>query len=115
MPIEKVEEFIQRKFMKVKGIRLYPKIKGTIYNVNSTVERKEKPTLLSKLAWSHSRDQLEIEIVFMGQYHVEELAYFKKPPDQWSSWGEIVLSLDQALELEKILHKLLFEEEKVTA
>jgi len=49
----------------------------------------------------------EIEIVMMGDYHVEPLTYYKKAPEAWSSFGDIILTLPQARELaEKILRLL---------
>jgi hypothetical protein len=102
----KVAPPIARKFLDIKAIRLYPKIDGFVRNVNSTVERGEKPQLLLKAAYSPRRLDYEIEIACLGRYHVERLEYWKKNPEDWLSFGEFVFSPDQGRELAETLKYL---------
>lgn len=99
----KVEPSIKREFLNVKAIRLYPRVADTTYQVNSTIERGEKPTFLVKAVYSEKRHDFEIEIAFLGPYHAETVAYYKKHPEHWTSWGEFVLSAEQARQLIEIL------------
>lgn len=99
----KVEPYIMRDFVKAKAIRVYPT--ELMKNINSTIESGEKPVLLVKLTYSPKRGVNEFEIVFMGSRHIEDLGYYKKPPKKWRSWGEIVLSPDQARQLAEFFLK----------
>ncbi len=103
----KVEKPIKKGYIDVKAIRVY--ITELMKNINSTVERGEKPYLLVKKAYSPKRGENEIEMVFMAskQKHIEELTYFRKHPSQWPSWGEIVWSEQQIRDLIKLLNDLL--------
>lgn len=101
----KVEPPIRREFLDVKAIRLYPRVANTTYYVNSTLERNEQPRFLVKAVYSPKRQDYEIEIVFLGTYHSEQEipGYPTKPPRKWSSWGEFVLSAEQAGQFIEIL------------
>ena len=103
----KVEKPIKKGFIDVKAIRVY--IAELMQEVNSTIERGEKPYLLIKKAYSPKRGVNEFEVVFMGakQKHIEELSYFTTHPSEWKSWGEIVLSTEQIEDLIKLLKDLL--------
>lgn len=103
----KVEKPIEKRYTDVKAIRVY--IAELMKNINSTIERGENPYLLIKKAHSLKRGVNEIEIVFMGskEKHIEELTYFKKHPKDWTSWGEIVLSTEQAEEFIEALKAVL--------
>ena len=101
----KVERSLKRGFVNVQAIRVYPAELGK--NINSTVERDEKPTLLVKHTVRQKTGLHEIEVVFLGGHHVEDLAYVKTDPRTWVSWGHLVLSLDQARELSDTLRKIL--------
>jgi hypothetical protein len=102
----KVEPPIRREFLKVKAIRLYPRVEDVTYYVNSTVERNEQPKFLVKAVWSPKRQAYEIEIAFMGSYHSENAGYYTKSPEKWSTWGEYVLSPEQAKEFVEILSEM---------
>lgn len=104
----KVEPALRREFQKVKAIRLYPQGPGFTQFVNSTVERGETPTFLVKAAYSPKRSDYEIEIAFLGNYHTEAIGEhpYTKPPKQWTSWGEIVLSPEQLKDLVGILQRM---------
>jgi hypothetical protein len=104
----KVEPPIRREFLDVKAIRLYPRLDNLTLYVNSSIERNEQPSFLVKAAFSPKRQQYEIEIAFMGPYHSErEIAgYHTKPPEKWSSWGEFVLSPEEAKQFVEILNEM---------
>jgi hypothetical protein len=104
----KVEPPIRREFLDVKAVRLYPHIENITYYVNSTIERNEQPRFLVKAAFSPKRQQYEIEIAFMGPYHSEReiTGYRTKPHEEWSTWGEFVLSPEEAKQFVKILTEM---------
>lgn len=85
---------------------MYPRVEDITYYVNSTIERNEQPKFLVKAVWSPKRQAYEIEIAFMGSYHSENGAYSTKPPEKWSTWGEYVLSPEQAKEFVEILSEM---------
>jgi hypothetical protein len=58
-----------------------------------------------KKEFSEERKAEEVSLVFKGPYHIEDLKYYTKDPDTWTTWGEIYLTPAQALQLaEKIKH-----------
>lgn len=104
----KVEKAIGKGYIDAKAIRVY--VSELMKEVNSTIERGEKPRLLIKKTFSPKRGVNEFEFVFMGtesERHIEELTYFKKNPETWKTWGEIVLSPDEVEDLIKLLQDLL--------
>lgn len=103
----KVEKAIGKGYIDVKAIRVY--LSELMQEVNSTIERGEKPRLLIKKAYSPKRGVNEFEFVFMGtesERHVEELAYYKTHPTTWRTWGEIVFSPKEVDDLIKLLQDL---------
>ena len=104
----KVEPAIGKGYIDVKAIRVY--LSELMKEVNSTIERGEKPRLLIKKTYSPKRGVNEFEFVFMGtesERHIEELTYFKKHPKTWRTWGEIVLSPVEVEDFIKLLQDLL--------
>jgi hypothetical protein len=98
----KVEPPIARDHQKVQAIRVYP---GRVlkHEIDSSIERGETPSLMVKKEPSKKRGVEEVSLVFMGTYHLEGLGYYTKPPDTWTTWGEIYMTPAQALQLaEKI-------------
>jgi hypothetical protein len=104
----KVERAIGKGYIDVKAIRVY--LSELMKEINSTIERGEKPRLLVKKTYSSKRGVNEFEFVFIGtesERHLEELTYFKKHPKTWTTWGEIVLSPEEVKGLIKLLQDLL--------
>lgn len=103
----RVERPIKKEHMDVEAIRVYlPELSK---NINSTVERGERPVLLIKRTVREKTGKGEVEIVFMGSVkdrHIEDLSYYTKNPQEWRSWGEIVLTLDQARKFAKFLDRV---------
>jgi hypothetical protein len=97
---------IKKGLVKVKAIRLFP-TKPLLF-IDSRTATGEKPTLLIKLIHNEKRGCHEVEIVFLGDYHVAEpdARPHVKPYKNWLSFGLIVLSLDEAKELKKILEEV---------
>lgn len=90
----KVVPAIKRYLIDIDAIRIYlPEIKK---EVDCTRESGEKPRILVKLT---NRGAGEVEIVFLGNFHVEDLCYYRKDPKTWVSRGFIVLNLDQLHQL----------------
>lgn len=111
----KVEKAIKKQIIDVQAIRAY--IPELNKEINSCVERGERPRLLIKRTLRAKTQTPEIEIVFYGnatQRHIEELSYFTKPPQQWTTWGEIVLTLGEARRIQRFLKELLAETEQRT-
>lgn len=109
----KVEKPIKRQIIDVQAIRAY--IPELMKEINSCVERGEQPKLLVKRTLRAKTQTPEIEIVFYGdarQRHIEALTYFTKPPEQWTTWGEIVLTLEETKRLKEFLEELLQNAEK---
>ena len=101
-----VLEAIKKGVVKVKAIRLFP-TKPLLF-IDSRTETGEKPTLLIKSIRNEKRGCHEVEIVFLGDYHVAEpdARPHVKPYKDWLSFGLIVLSLDEAKELTKVLERV---------
>ncbi len=94
----KLEKALISHRQNVEAIRLYPQEFEKV-NVNSTTESGENPELYTKLTERQSTGKNEFEFMFLGSKHSESLDHFKKPREEWGSWGEIVITLDQAREL----------------
>lgn len=92
----RVERAIKKRYANVEAIRVYlPELKK---NVNQTVESGEIPKLLIKRTKRQKTGMPEIEIVFVGSMrdrHVEDLKYYEKHPETWTTWGELVLTPKQ--------------------
>lgn len=100
----KVEPPIKRDFVKIKAIRVYiPELRK---EVDSSIEKGESPSLLVKATFSKKRNENEIEVVFIGERHIEDLKYYKKDPNEWKTWGIIVLSPETAKNLGLLLLEL---------
>ena len=98
----KVEPAIAREPQKVQAIRIYPS-KVMLKEIDSSVERGEKPGLIVKKEFSEKRKAEEVSLVFTGPYHIEDLNYFQTDPATWHTFGEIYMTPAQALQLaEKI-------------
>ena len=101
----KVERAIKKRTQDVEAIRVY--LTEFNANINSTTERGESPTLLVKRTIREKTGKPEIEIVFMGSEkdrHVEKL--YAKNPQDWKSFGHIVLSIPQAKRFQQIINWL---------
>lgn len=98
---------IKKGVVKVKAIRLFP-TKPLLF-IDSRTETGEKPTLLVKSVHNEKRGCHEVEIIFLGGYHVAEpdARPHVKPYKEWLSFGLIALSLDEAKELMKVLERVL--------
>jgi len=97
---------IKKGLVKVKAIRLFP-TKPLLF-IDSRTETGEKPTLLVKSIHNEKRGCHEVEIVFLGGYHIAEpdARPHIKPYKDWLSFGLIILSLDEAKELTKVLERV---------
>ena len=97
---------IKKGLVDVKAIRLFPT--RPLLFIDSRRATGEKPTLLIKSIHNEKRDCYEVEFVFLGDYHVAEpdARPHVKPYKEWLSFGLIVLSLDEAKELIKILERV---------
>jgi len=100
----KVNPPIEKGFVKPQAIRIY--VPELSREIDCSLERKENPRLMVKATHSEKRGSQEIEIVFLGKYHFEQLEYFKKNPKEWKTWGIIVLSPQAAKNLAELLLKL---------
>jgi len=97
----KVLKAIEKGSVPCKAISLYPnRLEVMLY---SSVERDEFPKLLVKRVRNERLNAMEIEVVFVGDYHLEKPTYFKKPQRDWVSFGALILSPQQALELGQLL------------
>jgi len=97
----RVLEALEKGKIQCKAISLYPSCLHSV--LYSSVERNESPTLLVKRVWNDRLEDFEIEIVFLGDYHMEKPTYLKKPRREWISFGNFVLTPSQAEELGKLL------------
>lgn len=97
---------IKKGLVDVKAIRLFP-TKPLLF-IDSRRVTGEKPSLLVKSVYNEKRGCHEVEIVFLGDYHVAEpdARPHVKPYKDWRSFGLIVLSLDQTKELMKVLERV---------
>lgn len=104
----KVEKPIKKEFADVEAIRVY--VPELMKNINSCVERNERPILLVKSYIREKTGKPEITMVFYGSAkdrHVENFSYFVKNPEEWKSWGEIILTVEQAKRMVTFLQKLI--------
>ena len=100
----KVLQPLEKSTLACKCIALYPsRLECMLY---SSVEKNEYPKLFVKRVLNDRLHCAEIEVVFMGNYHLEKPAYFKKPKSEWVSFGSFVLSPQQAKQLGELLVKL---------
>lgn len=100
----KVLQALEKSILPCKCIALYPTpLEDVLY---SSVEKKEYPKLLVKRVLNDRLNCAEIEVVFVGNYHLEKPAYFKKPKSEWASFGSFVLNPQQAKQLGEFLVKL---------
>lgn len=92
--MKKLDKVIARGEVGAKAIRLYS---GKLMkNINSSIERGENPFLYIQSTYNAKRGITEIQIVLMGDHHIEDLNYPRSDPTRWKSFGHIVLSRDQA-------------------
>lgn len=92
------------KTVDVKAIRVY--LSELNKNINSTTERGEQPKVYAKLIKREKTGESEIELFFIGtekDRHIEDLSYSESDPKTWKSWGEIVISPEDALNLAAFL------------
>ncbi len=91
---KRVDKVLAREGVDAKAIRLYS---GKLMkNINSSIERGEEPFLYIQATYNDKRRIPEIQIVLMGEHHIEDLHYYQSDPKRWKSLGHIVLSMDQA-------------------
>jgi len=88
---------IPKKSVRVKAIAVYPGLLRK--QIISSVERAEAPQIDTYLNWNEKRRVPEIALVLGGKYRLEDLTYFKKAPQEWTNWGRLVLSPEQAADL----------------
>ena len=103
----KLEKAQKRDFAKVEAIRVY--LPELMKEINQTIESGETPRLLIKRTLRQKTGKPEIEVVFMGSMrdrHVEDLNYYQKHPKEWTTWGELVLTLEQAKTIIEILQEM---------
>ena len=100
----RVRRSIKEGIVRCAAIKLYPSCSKEI--VYSSIEKNEEPKLLVKRVWNERLKVFEVEVVFLGNYHVEKLAYNKKPKLEWISFAEFILTPEEALELGKLLTNL---------
>lgn len=100
----KVLKAIKKDYIPCKCISLYPsRLEFMLY---SSIEKDEYPNLLIKRVWNDRLKTMEIEVVFLGDYHLEKPTHFKKPKSEWVSFGALILSPQQARQLGELLIKL---------
>jgi hypothetical protein len=73
------------------------------FQMASTVERGEAPQLKVKRTTRDKTGAPEVEIVFKGQHHHENLSYYQKDPAKWDTFGNIVMTPEKARELGNVL------------
>jgi hypothetical protein len=90
--------------MPVKAIRVWV----ADYNIelDSTLERNHNPQIMVKRITRDYGDK-ELELVLSGDYHIENLTYFRKPKSEWVTFGAIYLTLPEGLRLATMLLNLL--------
>jgi hypothetical protein len=69
------------------------------FQMASTVERGEAPKLKVKRTTRGKTGAPEVEIVFKGQHHHENLSYYRKDPAKWDTFGNMVMTPEKAREL----------------
>jgi hypothetical protein len=98
---------IKKGSVAAKAIRLFP-TKPLLF-IDSRRDTGEKPALLVKRIDNKMRACHEVEIVFLGDYHVAEpdARPHVKPYKDWCSFGLIVLSIEEARELIRVLEMII--------
>lgn len=92
--VKKIDRVMARESVDVKAIRVYT---GKLMKeIDSSTERGENPHIYIQRTYNEKRRLPEIQIVLMGEHHIEPLSYFTCDPRKWSSFGAIVLSLEGA-------------------
>jgi biotin carboxylase len=104
--MKKLDKVIAREKTGAKAIRIYT---GKLMKeIDSSKERGENPHLYVQKTYNEKRHCVEIQVVLMGEHHIEPLSYFVTDPKIWRSFGEIVLSIEDADrfadKLKKIIH-----------
>lgn len=103
----RVEKPLKKELANVEAIRIY--LPELMKEIDQTVEKGENPKLLIKRTRRQKTGKREIEVVFMGstkERHVEDLSYFEKNPKNWTTWGLIALTPEQAKALIKALQEM---------
>ena len=103
----KVADAMEKIDLPVDSIRVY--IPELMKEIDSSVERGEIPRIRVKKDFRISTKRNEITLIFLGKQnerHVEELTYFSKQPKDWSSWGTIIMSVEQARNLKEALNEI---------
>jgi hypothetical protein len=93
----KVEPAIAKERQEVQAIRVYPS--KLMKEIDSSIERGEQPVLMLKKEFSKTRKVDEFSFVFLGPYHIENIDHPQKDPSTWNSFGEIYMTIPQALQL----------------
>ena len=92
---------LDRKLAKPKGVKpkkwsMYPKplteMKKAVY---SSIERGEVPLLILAPTYNQKRDVVEWRMTLRGDFHVEDLEYYAKNPQEWRSVAEVILSPEE--------------------
>jgi hypothetical protein len=109
----KVEPPIARDHQKVQAIRVY--VGKLMKEIDSTIERGERPSLIVKKEWSPTRKTVEFSLVFVGPYHIDDLNYYQKDPATWTTFGEIYMTPSQAAELTEKIKQVLKAPEREPA
>ena len=95
--VEKLDKVIAREKVEARAIAVYT---GELMKqIISSRERGEDPGLLIQKTWNEKRRVPEVQFVFMGKHHLEDLTYFQKHPREWVAFGQIVLSPEAAVEM----------------
>lgn len=98
----KVEKALWKRVVPAIGaIRCWCKHKE--FEMDSTVERGERPALLIKRTKREKTGEPEVEIVFMGEHRDEPHSYYTKHPSLWKSFGNIVVTPEKAREVASVL------------
>lgn len=87
-----------------------------IYNTDlmkliiSSREKGEQPQILVVRTLNEKRGE-EIQLIYLGKHHVEDLTYFNSNPKKWNSkrFGYMILTPDQAISLAEMLSKVKME------
>lgn len=109
--MKKIDEVIARETVDAKAIRVYT---GQLMKeVDSSKERGENPHLYIQRTYNEKRRLPEIQIVLMGKHHIEDLNYFNSDPKKWKSFGEIVLSVEDAEQFADKLKKVVPVHEEI--
>lgn len=102
--MKKIDKVMARESVDVKAIRIYT---GKLMKeIDSSTERGENPHIYIQRTYNEKRRLPEIQIVLMGEHHIEPLFYFTGDPRTWRSFGAIVLSEDAAGEFLNKLRKI---------